>query len=332
MKVLVHGCGVVGTRAARQLLTVPGVDELVLSDLRLDHVAGVARSLGASVSALDGGVSWWSIGADLVVLAGPSEQVGDARQAVEAGSHVVSTSDSLDDVEALLRLDLSAREAGRHVIVGAGFSPGLTCVLARHASAELAQVEEIHVAKLGTAGPACARQHHEALRTSGKDWRDGDWADVRGGSGRELCWFPDPIAGSDCYRAALCEPILLHDLFPNAQRITSRMAATRRDRLTARLPMMRKPHAEAGAGAVRVEVRGTRNGMSEVIVFGCMDRPSVAAGTVVATGVGEVFGDRVGLPGARGLGARVEPIPFLAELARRGVKCARFEGSPAHAL
>ena len=26
-----------------------------------------------------------------------------------------------------------------------------------------------------------------------------------GGTGRELCWFPDPIGGRDCYRAALAD-------------------------------------------------------------------------------------------------------------------------------
>lgn len=325
-----HGCGVVGTRAARQLLSVVGVDDLVLSDPRTEHVAAVARSLGGSAREL-GSEPWWTVGADVVVLAGPPNHGSDARRALESGAHVVSTGDDLDDVEGLLGLDGLARAQGRHLVVGAGFSPGLTCVLAKHASAELSTVEEIHVAKLGTAGPACARQHHRALRTSGRDWRDGVWADVRGGSGRELCWFPDPIAGSDCYRAALPEPLLLHELFPSAQRITARMSATRRDRLTARLPMMRKPHAEAGAGAIRVEVRGTFDSMSEVIVFGCMDRPSVGAATVAAVVTGEVLADRVGAPGARGLGGRVEPVTFLAELARRGVKCARFDGSPSHA-
>ncbi len=330
MRVLVHGCGVVGTRAARQLLSVAGVDDLVLSDPRVDQVAAVASSLGGPARAL-GTDPWWTVGADVVLLAGPSKHVVDARRALESGAHVVSVGDALDDVEGLLGLDGLARTNDRHVIVGAGFSPGLTCVLAKHASAELTKVEEIHVAKLGTAGPACARQHHRALQTSGRDWRDGSWADVRGGSGRELCWFPDPIAGSDCYRAALPEPLLLHELFPSAERITARMSATRRDRLTARLPMMRKPHSEAGAGAIRVEVRGTFDSMSEVIVFGCMDRPSVGAATVAAVATGELLAGRVGPAGARGLGGRVEPVTFLVELARRGVKCARFEGSPSHA-
>ncbi len=96
--------------------------------------------------------------------------------------------------------------------------------------------------------------------------------------------------------------------------------------------MLRKPHAEAGAGAIRVELRGLRNGRFEVVVMGCIDRPSVASATVLAVAVDHVVSGRNAGPGAGGLATLMEPIPFLAELARRGVKCARFEGSPSHVV
>ena len=159
-------------------------------------------------------------------------------------------------MRALLELDAAARAKGTHVVVGAGFSPGLSCVLAVLAARAFERVEEIHVAKVGTGGPACARQHHRALGGHAFDWRDGDWERRSGGSGRELCWFPDPVRAVDCYRAALPEAILLAPAFPGVSRVTVRMAANRRDRLTARLPMLRRPHPEGELGAIRVEVRG----------------------------------------------------------------------------
>ena len=68
-----------------------------------------------------------------------------------------------------------------------------------------------------------------------------------------------------------------------AERVTARLAATRRDRLTSRLPMLRPPHADGGPGAVRVELRGERAGEGRVtVVYGAMDVPSVAAGAVAA--------------------------------------------------
>jgi hypothetical protein len=332
MKVLIRGCGVVGARAARQLLSVPGVNVILLDDPLREHASRLAKSLGSTARALADNEPWMNCSADVVVLAGPAPHHLDAATALGFGAHVVSVSDDLHDVEYLLGLDAQAKTSGRVLVIGAGFSPGLTCLLARHAAEEVEVVEEVHVAKFGTAGPACARQHHQALKHSGRDWRDGKWVDVPGGSGRELCWFPDPIAGADCYRAALPDPLLLHRSFPSASRITARVSATRRDRLTSRLPMLRKPHAEAGAGAIRVEVRGLRDGRFEVVIMGCIDRPSVASATVLAVAVDELVSGRCSTPGAGGLAVLMEPVSFLAELARRGVKCARFEGSPSHVV
>ena len=326
LRVLLAGCGAVGARAARQLATVRGVDHVVIDDPRTDHVEAVVRSIGSVVSSL-GERGWTHAEPDVVVLTTPVGHRLLAEQALALGAHVVSVSDAIEDCFDLLALHERAVSIDRTVLVGTGFSPGLTCVLARHAAAEFDSVDEIHVAKLGTGGPACARQHHDALRSDGQDWRDGAWVSQRGGSGRELCWFPDPIAGADCYRAALADPVLLHRHFPNATRITARVAATRRDRLTSRMPMLRPPHPEAGAGAIRVEVRGRKSGMADVVVFGAMDRPSVGAGAVLGGAVGALATGGVARAGAGGLAEMVEPLAFLAELARRGVKCARFEGA-----
>jgi hypothetical protein len=69
---------------------------------------------------------------------------------------------------------------------------------------------------------------------------------------------------------------------PELHRITARVSATRRDRLTARLPMLRKPHAEGLEGALRVEVRGVRNGKRHVEIVGIVDRVATVAGVVAA--------------------------------------------------
>ena len=312
-------------RAARQLLTVSGIDDLVLYDsdpavaARLCTVIGSRSSVGVG-RLLD-------CAPRVVILAMPPGHVELAETAVRAGIHVVSTGDAVGDVEGLLGLDELAASVGVHVVVGAGFAPGLTDLLARHAGSEFDTVDEIHIAKLGTAGPACARQHHSALAGEAVDWKDGAFVRRQGGSGRELCWFPDPIGGADCYRAALPDALILHRSFPAATRITARVSATRRDRLTSWLPMMRRPHAEAGPGAVRVEVRGRLDGMAGVVVMACMERPSVAAGAVAALCTARVVDGSLMRPGAGGLADLLEPVPFLHELASRGVRCARFEGA-----
>lgn len=322
MRIAVLGAGAVGARAARQLASSPEVTAVCVHDTDPARAESVVRAV-----------------ADRRVTAGDLDRIDVGILAVPAGDHrrhaerlldrgvaVVSVADSIDDVRALLALDAEAKVRGRAVVIGAGFAPGFTDVLARHAAATYDSVDEVHVAKVGTGGPACAKQHHRALAGEALDWRDGAWLTRRSGSGRELCWFPDPVGGQDCYRAAAPDALLLVPAFAGVQRVTARVAATRRDRLTARLPMLRKPHPEGAVGAVRVEVRGHRGSTADVTVLGAIDRPAVAAGAVAALSAIRAA-EGAFAPGAAGLAGLVEPVPFLAELARRGVKAAVFQGS-----
>lgn len=324
--VLLVGCGAVGARAARQLAATAGVDSVVVDGPTSNYLAGLLASVGAVHDLA--GRPWESVTPAVVVLAQPAGHLRDAARALAIGAHVVSVSDDVQDVEGLLALGPTAAAADCRVVLGAGFAPGLSCLLAVHAARVFDVVDEVHVAKTGTAGPACARQHHSALSADSRDWRDGGWEAFVGGSGRELCWFPDPIGGVDCYRAALVDPILLQPVFPEAARVTSRVGATRRDRATARLPMMRRPHAEAGDGAIRVEVRGRRHGSVDSVVLGCKDRPSVAAAAMLAALVEELLSGRCVGPHVAGVGSQVaDSAAVLRALATRGVTCARFDGA-----
>lgn len=324
MRVAVVGLGAVGTRAARQLASTDEVDHVVLIDTLAGRADEVRSSLGGKAEVSDGSAE--SIpDADVVLLATPAgTQAAAARTLVGRGTPVVTSTDDVDEVRALLDLGPEAEARGISVAVGAVFSPGLTCILARLAADRLDTIDEIHIARMGTGGPACARQHHASLRGLGIDWRDGGWQRRAAGSGRELSWFPDPIGAADCYRAELPDPLLLVPAFPGVGRVTARLAATRRDRLTARLPMLRRPHPEGGLGAVRVEVRGRGADGIAVEILGAMDRPGIAGGAVAALTAVELGAGRALHPGAASLATLVEPKGFLRELARRGVKVAAF--------
>lgn len=323
-QILLLGAGAVGARAARQLVEASDVDEVLIADPDAGRRRAVVTSTGGK--ARDGG-DGTSVGpVDGVLLAGPNgTHVEAARAHLALGRPVVSCADAIDDVQGLLDLDAEATERRVAVVVGAGFSPGLTCVLARHAAAAFEVVDEIHVARSGTGGPACARAHHGALTGTALDWRDGGWQRRTAGSGRELCWFPDPIGAEDCYRAELPDALLLVPAFPGVERVTARLSASRRDRLTAHLPMLRKPHPEGLVGAVRVEVRGKRAGVQDVVVLGALDRPAVASGAVAALALRWALHGRLA-PGAAGLAQVTESVPFLAELAQVGIKAAAFGG------
>jgi saccharopine dehydrogenase-like NADP-dependent oxidoreductase len=328
VRALVVGAGAVGSRAARQLASVDSVSHVGVCDTDGRRAANVVESLGSDVASVVAEVSAASLeGVDAVVLAQPGDHRRIAEVAIERGADVVSMSDAMGTVKRLLDLDAEATERGRVVVVGGGFSPGLTCVLARHAAEGFDEVDEVHVAKVGTGGPACARQHHRALSDLAVDWRDGAWARRAGGSGRELVWFPDPMRGVDCYRAGLPDALLLVPAFPDARRITARLGANRRDRLTSWLPMLRPPHPEGGPGAVRVEVRGRQGAAREVRVLGAVDRPAVGAGAVAAVAAWWAVDGRFVRSGAAGLAVLLpDTVPFLAELSRRGVRAAVFQG------
>ena len=326
MRAVVVGAGAVGVRAARQLLFLGAVDGLGIVEPSEARLEAVVASLGDPARPV---VS--PAGAEVVLLTGPRGHREDAEAALDDGASVVSVSDDVDDVRDLLALDAEAIERNLHVVIAAGFSPGLSCLLAAHAARSFEAVEEIHVAKVGTGGPACARQHHVALQGPAVEAGAGTWRQHRGSSGRALIWFPDPVCGVDCYRAALPEPLVLAPAFPDAERITARVGANRRDRLTAHLPMLRRPHPEGALGAVRVEVRGRHGDVPSDRVLGAVDRPAVAAGAVAALAARWAVDGRLARTGAGGLAVMADPGPFLAALADRGVKAAVFEGAGASA-
>ena len=288
--VAVVGLGVVGSRVARQLTS--SSISVVVHDRRSEVQIGAARSLKAEsfneLSALDPAKT------PVVVLAIPAPQGVMARVLVEAGFHVVCTTDDVDDITALLALDDLARSRSVSVVVGASASPGLSGLLVSELLTRFDEIDEIHVGVHGTGGPSCARQHHRALAGEAPGWHDNEWIRRPGGSGRELLWFPEPIGGRDCYRAELADPIVLHTAFPAATRISARVSATRRDRLTARLPMMSPPHAEGGVGGVRVEVRGSLGRERRTEVAGVAERVGIIAGAVAASAASMVASWRPG--------------------------------------
>ena len=80
---------------------------------------------------------------------------------------------------------------------------------------------------------------------------------------------------------------------------------------------------------MRVELWGSRDGARTSVVYGVIERTAVAAGTVLGVTTAWLAGAAAVAdvpPGAHGLGTAVKPVPFLAELAHRGVKAATFEG------
>lgn len=320
------GLGAVGTRVAQILAAADGVESLTVVVRDPRRAEARLGELGERVELRRGSPDDLPP-AEVTVVAAAQGVRRAAQAALAGGSHVVCVPDDPSEVRSLLALDASARAGDRTLVVGAAMAPGLSCVLAAHLRRGFDRIDEVHVASAGTGGPACARRHHTALAAIAVDWEDGEWRRRPGGSGRELVWFPEPVGGADCYRAGLADPLLLAPAFPGCRRVTSRMEATRRDRLTAWLPMLRPPHPEGLDGAVRVEVRGWLDGRAETRILGVAVAPAVAAGAVAARAALWAGAGRLSRSGAAGLAELVgAPGAFLRELGPAGVSVTRFEG------
>jgi hypothetical protein len=327
--VLLDGLGAVGIRAARQLVDTPGLDTLLITARGPAHAAEIASSLGARAEAIElRPDDPLPTGVDAVAAALPGA-LADARakRALAAGVPFTSTVDDGAAIDALLDLDEPARSAGVLLAPGCGLAPGLADVLARHAAAALDAVDEIHVARAGAAGPACTAAVRRSRRDPAIEWRDGDRRDERRPN-PELVWFPDPIGSRECAPVAVGVALLVR-AFPGVRRVTVRFA----EPVSRRVTWLGRRGLDEGWGSTRVEVWGWRGQARESMVYGLIDRTAIAAGTVLAVTAARLAGIAPGLAarsgpasGVHGLAALVEPVPFLAELARRGVKAAVFEG------
>ena len=123
---------------------------------------------------------------------------------------------------------------------------------------------------------------------------------------------------------------MLHHGVASLTRVTVRVSATRRDRLTARLPMLTPPHAEGGMGALRVEVRGWQNQARHVEVIGAADRVANLASAVAFAAARNVIAGGFS-SGVRVLGDGESPNDaVLRDVLDAGVRLSEFVGTSSH--
>lgn len=329
--VLVAGAGRVGAQAVRQLAATPGVDRVLVVDPDAERVGAVRGEVGEEVER-----SRWTpadrLPGEVVAVAAAVPHDLDApvlSRALEAGVPGISCGEEPGAVRQVLDTAPAAIERGAPAIVGAGVAPGLSELLAAHAAGLLDEVDEIHVARCGVAGPASLGRLHRSARGRAEEVDGGAWVSAPAGRSRRLVYFPDPVGPHDCRRVESAVPRLLVDALGPLRRVTARQALRARDRL----PLALVARSGDGLGAVHVEVRGRRGESRELVTLGAVDHLAVMAGTVLAVAAAAAAGLVPGLdvvrPGAGSVARMFSPTAFLSELARRGVRAATFEGSAA---
>jgi saccharopine dehydrogenase-like NADP-dependent oxidoreductase len=320
----IFGAGVVGARVAESL-SIESRTSILVYDSSQIVAQRLARRLSETNSLIKATNRSELHRAKVVVLAGPLPHTPVAKEFLGKGVSIVSTSDDIADCLNLLSLSELATENKATLIIGAASSPGMSGLLVRNLSKAFDSIDEVHIALHGTGGPACARQHHRALSGQSIGWHDGEWLRRPAGSGRELCWFPEPVGAYDCYRGELPDPLLIKRAFPELVRVTARVSATRRDRVFARMPMLIPPRAEGGMGGLRVEVRGTKNGERVVDVVGVAERVGQVAGVVSGCVARSISVGEISQPGAFVLGELSLPNEaLLSRVMASGVQAHSF--------
>jgi len=324
----VVGLGAVGARVARRLAGEAG--GVVVWDLDPGASAHVRARVGGARVAPDLDALLEQVA--VLVLACPgTQQVTLAERALRAGRSVVSTSGAPGVVNGLLELETLVLARSVQLVVGAGFVPGLACLLARHAASSLDSVDGVEVASMGVGGVACRAEHLGARAVPVEEWRGGSFGRLRPRSASVLVPFPDPVGVRPARPCASGTTTLLRRAFPDSSRVVTREAGWWRDRL-ASPPLLRSRSrgAEGSLGALTVEVRGWRSGSAEVVVLGVLERPAVAAGAVAAAAARWAQRGEFEDPGVGGLASLVpEPGRLLGELATEGVRAATL--APAEA-
>ena len=145
MKALVIGAGAVGTKVAQQLLASNSVDQIVLRDISPEKLGTASKTLSGRVEVEHFPFSQ-NMDADVVVVASPrGTQLEAVKNSIRLSRPTVVVSDGLAETISILKLEEEAFNLKVPVVVGTGFAPGLSCVLAAYGETMLDEIEEIHV-------------------------------------------------------------------------------------------------------------------------------------------------------------------------------------------
>jgi saccharopine dehydrogenase-like NADP-dependent oxidoreductase len=150
MKVIVLGCGNIGSVATEDLATTAGLSEVVVADNNERRAREVVKRIGMS------NVSWIQLDVEkrdelTDVLKGFNLALGFlpgnlgyrlAEACVEAHNNLVDVSYMREDP---MKLNESAKKAGSTIVPDCGLAPGISNVLVGHSASMLEKVETVHM-------------------------------------------------------------------------------------------------------------------------------------------------------------------------------------------
>lgn len=358
--IVLGGAGDMGSRAVRDLVEQPDVEALVIGDYDAAKAQALAARLHSpkvSVVTVDANDHDALVQAitpyDVVASAvGPFYKFEGkcVAAAIDAGRAYVSICDDYDGAQAALALDDRAQQRGVSVLTGMGWTPGLSNILARKGVEELQSVDEINVAWGGSAsdseGFAVILHTLHIFTGVVPSFQNGRLIDVPAGSGKERVRFPQPVGEINVFHLGHPEPVTLPRTFTSVRTVTLKgglsedflnslsilmnklhLTSTpdRRDTVArlvkTLLPVLSKVGKPAHpCSAIRVDVKGTKNGSRAQVTYGAADHMNALTGVPLAIGALMLGRGAITQRGVIAPEACVPPAQFISELAKRGIK------------
>jgi hypothetical protein len=342
-------------RLTRDLTEDPEVSSVVIVDrdpATAELVAGISpKALPVAVSSSAASIAEVSEGADVVIsfLGDDDAEISAANGAMDAGVAFLSASGRSEVFEAIGG-NARSRGSAAPVLLGCGWTPALTSVMARLGALEVNGAREIEVAWVvsgwGKDSAESIEEVARALTGTASVFDDGSWRRELAGANEEQVYFPEPVGWREVRLADGIEPLSLPASLSGVQKIIVRGGFTERfvERankaaqtlhtslgFSARLSSTigKVAGASSGAGgaargwsAARVDVVGTN---SEVVSYGVVDQlPNLISAPLITMAM-LVYRGELKESGVHSAGSAVDASAFLSALAVRGVRVAKLE-------
>lgn len=149
-----------------------------------------------------------------------------ASTAIQAGVNYIDICDDDDATMALLSLDGLARRKNVSLLIGMGWTPGISNLLALHSARQMDTVEEIDTTWVGSAsdteGIAVIKHVFHAVTRNTPMYDNYQWIDVPALSGEKYVTFPKPIGTIPAYYCGHPEPVTIPRFLDGVKKVTSR--------------------------------------------------------------------------------------------------------------
>ena len=295
---------------------------------------------------------------DVVVnCTGPYYELGPkvVKAAIEAGKNYVDFCDDYDATQEMLALDSLAQEKGITIVVGLGASPGLANVAVKYAADKLDQVDEVKIAWVIGAGepegPAVLYHSFHGITGAVPQFLDGKLVEVPALSGEETVDFPQPVGKAQVFYFGHPEPVTIPQTIKGVKVVTNKGGVLPPEvnellkvfagfGLTSPTPIMVKGREvaprdflvaymaslpaeevppEQRLSAMTIEVKGKKEGIEVTYIYGGALNMGPTTGIPASIGAQMLGRGEIKAKGVVASEACIDPEPFMAELAKRGI-------------